>query len=96
MSKKLMIGIVSVFVWVCIPANTYADVWISGYNTVEYNWWLGCSPTAAGMLFAWWDTQGGKTDLYDGDASVWDFSATNRTVQANYVGTHRMVASWEH
>lgn len=65
----------------------------------DYTWWNGCSPTAAGMLFAWWDmpTGGGKTDLYDGDATIWGPPFTGTSANpADYVGTHRMVASWEH
>jgi len=64
----------------------------------EYTWWNGCSPTAAGMLFGWWDNPsgGGKTDLYDGDAQVWDKVNMDKEDPLDYVGTHRMVASWEH
>jgi hypothetical protein len=49
------------------------------------------------MLFAWWDNPagGGKVDLYDGDAQIW-VPGGNKDVQADYVGTRRMVASWEH
>lgn len=64
----------------------------------EYTWWNGCSPTAAGMLFAWWDDPngGGMTNLYDGDATVWDKANMNDENEAHYVKTHAMVASWEH
>lgn len=64
----------------------------------QYTWWNGCSPTAAGMLFAWWDmpTGGGKVNLYDGDATIWVPVPNTSNNPADFVGTHRMVASWEH
>jgi hypothetical protein len=51
------------------------------------------------MLFAWWDmpTGGGKVNLYDGDATIWGSpSSGTSTNPDDFVGTHRMVASWEH
>ncbi|MCK4818293.1 hypothetical protein KA005_21160 [bacterium] len=86
-----------VLIGICIPANTYAG--LIPTMPPDYTWWNGCSPTAAGMLFAWWDMPagGGKTDLYDGDATIWGPPSSGTTsIQADYVGTHRMVASWEH
>ena len=70
MSRKVMVVAISMLVWMCIPTNTYAG--LIPTMAPEYTWWNGCSPTAAGMLFAWWDnpTGGGKTDLYDGDAQI--------------------------
>jgi hypothetical protein len=73
----------------------------------EYHWWLGCSPTAAGMLVAYWDTNLGKPNLYtyhDGDASYWDTANMDHTDQDDYGrngvdpsrATHSIVASWEH
>ena len=44
-------------------------------NVPEYHWWNGCSPTAAGMLFGYWDTQLGASNLFtahDGNAAYWD------------------------
>ena len=94
-SSKSVVGIL-LLISICIPANTYADVYIPTMAP-EYDWWNGCSPTAAGMIFAWWDdpTGGGKTDLYDGDATNWVMGG-NMAVEADYVGPRRMVASWEH
>lgn len=73
----------------------------------EYHWWNGCSPTAAGMLFAYWDTYLGKDNLYtfhDGDSSYWDKTNMDASDKDDYGrngvdparGTHSMVASWEH
>jgi hypothetical protein len=59
----------------------YANNPMSG--TAIYYWYYGCSPTSGGMLIAWWDTIGGRPNLYYGDASVWDS------------GTQSMVASAE-
>ncbi len=50
----------------------------------NYQWYYGCSPTAGGMMIAWWDSQEGLGDLYDGDAYYWN------------TGTKNMVASPEH
>jgi len=87
----------------------------SGWNSAvllphavpEYHWWLGPSPTAAGMLFAYWDTHLGKSNLYtfhDGDSTYWDMLHMNWGDQDDYGrngvdptrATHSMVASWEH
>lgn len=65
---------------------------VDGANPIggapTYYWWNGCSPTAGGMMIAWWDAQSGRTNLYDGNAMVWGGSSTT--------GTRRMVASKEH
>jgi len=46
----------------------------------------GCTPTAAGALMAYWDSQPGFENLYkQGDAQIWQGDATQ--------GTKRMVAS---
>ncbi|MFO8007214.1 MAG: PEP-CTERM sorting domain-containing protein [Candidatus Brocadiia bacterium] len=76
-------------------------------NVPEYHWWLGCSPTAAGMLFGFWDSQMGKSNLFtygDGDGAFWDETNMNEDNQDHYglnggipsCATHSMVASWEH
>ncbi len=73
----------------------------------EYHWWNGCSPTAAGMLFGYWDTQLGRPNLftfYDGDAGYWDETNMDDDNQDHYgrngnvpsTATHSIVASWEH
>jgi hypothetical protein len=62
----------------------------------EYHWWLGCSPTAAGMLFSYWDTYLGKDKLYDGDSSNWDKVNMDKDNPAHYDNEHNIVASWEH
>ena len=62
----------------------------------EYHWWDGCSPTAAGMLFAYWDTYLGKNNLYDGDSSNWDKTNMNMTNSTHYDNEHNIVASWGH
>jgi len=58
-------------------------------NVPHYRWWNGCSPTAAGALIAYWDSQPGFENLYKpGDAQIWCGDATQ--------GTRRMVASQRH
>ena len=69
--------------WNMIP--TYQDV-------PEYRWWYGCSPTAAGMLFGWWDAQPGTKNLFDGDASAFWGDAG----ESADGGTRAMVASMSH
>ncbi len=66
---------------------------ISEYQDVpEYTWYYGCSPTAAGMLFGWWDAQPGTQNLFDGDASTfWGDSSESPTG-----GTKGMVAATQH
>ncbi len=76
-------------------------------NVPEYHWWQGCSPTAAGMLFGFWDSQMGKSNLFtygDGDGSYWDETDMDQDNEDHYglngaiplSATHSMVASWEH
>lgn len=55
----------------------------------EYQWFHGCSPTAGGMLFGYWDSKPGYGNLFDGDASTWWGNDDGST------GTKRMVASQE-
>jgi PEP-CTERM motif len=62
----------------------------------EYHWWNGCSPTAAGMLFAYWDTYLGRGNLYDGDSSAWDKVDMNMTNPAHYDAEHDIVATLGH
>ena len=87
----------------------------SGWNSAvlldnpvpEYHFWEGCSPTAAGMMFAYWDAYLGKSNLYtfnDGNSVYWNKSRMDATIENNYgrngvypdCGTHSIVASWEH
>ena len=62
----------------------------------EYHWWNGCSPTAAGMLFAYWDTYLGREDLYAGDSSNWDMVDMDMANDAHYDNEHNIVASLGH
>ncbi|MBM4020285.1 MAG: hypothetical protein FJ288_18520 [Planctomycetes bacterium] len=54
----------------------------------QYEWWYGCSPTAAGMMAGYWDGLPGRTNLFDGDARIW-FGDQD-------TGTRAMVASRAH
>ncbi len=54
-----------------------------------YIWWYGCSPTAGGMIVAWWDAQGdGFSNIWEGSAATWSGNGSS--------GTKRMVASQAH
>ena len=58
-------------------------------NVPHYNWWYGCTPTAAGSLMAYWDSQPGFENMYKpGDAQIYNGNGT--------WGTRRMVASQSH
>jgi hypothetical protein len=57
-------------------------------GTPEYEWWYGCTPTAAGMLAGFWDGQPGRGNLFDGDARIWYGDQDT--------GTKAMVASRAH
>lgn len=58
-------------------------------NVPHYDWWYGCTPTSAGSLMAYWDSQPGFGNLYKpGDAQIYNGDGT--------WGTHRMVASQWH
>jgi len=66
---------------------------IDTYEQVpEYFWHYGCSPTAAGMLFGWWDAQLGTTRLFAGSAATW-WGDASETASG---GTKSLVASTSH
>ena len=46
------------------PPTGWNSVTLLPHPVPEYHWWNGCSPTAAGMLFAYWDTWMDKSTLY--------------------------------
>ena len=78
-----------------INSEEYPNYWnlISSYQNVpEYSWHYGCSPTAAGMLFGWWDSQAETTNIFDGSASTW----WGDTTESSSGGTKSMVASTSH
>jgi autotransporter-associated beta strand protein len=61
----------------------------------DYDWWNGCAPTAAGMLFAWWDEMG--YPVFPGDPrnlpATYDGTSSN---PADYTDARGVIASWEH
>ncbi len=62
----------------------------------RYLWWSGCAPTAAGMIFGYWNDPG-LYPFYDGDASVWEGAQYDSNEANNKPwGTAAMVASWGH
>jgi len=61
----------------------------------DYDWWNGCSPTAAGMLFGWWDEAG--VDAFPGNHR--DLPATysgTSSDPADYQDARGVVAGWAH
>ena len=57
---------------------------ILSHTPKDYQWWNGCSPTAAGMLFGWWEEEG-----YDA------FPGSHRDVASNYGNTSSNPADYE-
>lgn len=61
----------------------------------DYDWWNGCSPTAAGMLFGWWDEAG--YDAFPGDhrnlPATYPGTSSN---PADYTDARGVVAGWAH
>jgi hypothetical protein len=61
----------------------------------DYDWWNGCSPTAAGMIFGWWDEAG--VDAFPGDhrnlPATYGNTSTN---PAHYEDARGVVAGWAH
>jgi hypothetical protein len=90
--------VAGLLIGLCTPGQVDAAWTLIDPLAPQYTWWNGCSPTAAGMLFAWWDMPagGGMVNLYDGDATIWVPVGDSSNNPADYTGTHRLVASWEH
>lgn len=61
----------------------------------DYDWWNGCSPTAGGMLFGWWDEAG--VESFPGNhrnlPATYSNTSTNQT---NYTDARGVVAGWAH
>jgi len=53
----------------------------------DLRWWNGCSPTAAGMLFGYWEEEAGK--LYDA------FPGSHRDVPSSYPATSTNPADYQ-
>lgn len=61
----------------------------------DYDWWNGCSPTAAGMLFGYWDEQG--YEVFPGNHR--NLPATYPNTSSNssdYDDARGVVAGWAH
>jgi hypothetical protein len=62
----------------------------------DYDWWYGCSPTAAGMYFGWWDEHG-YPNVFPRDHRDWVLGLDCPNFDpANFEDAHGTVASWEH
>lgn len=61
----------------------------------DYAWWNGCSPTAAGELFGWWEENG--VDAFPGNHRNLpaSYSGTS-SVQSNYNDARGIIAGWAH
>ncbi|MCD4824764.1 MAG: PEP-CTERM sorting domain-containing protein [Phycisphaerae bacterium] len=68
---------------------------ILSHTPEDYNWWNGCSPTAAGMLFGWWEEEG--HDAFPGNhrnvPSTYNSTSTN---PAHYEDARGIIAGWAH
>jgi len=70
------------------------SVTLSG-TPADYDWWNGCSPTAAGMLFGYWEEHG--HDAFPGNHR--NLPATypgTSTTQSDYNDARGIIASWAH
>jgi len=84
--------------WLAGSAPARADRVVLPHLPADYGWWNGCSPTAAGMLFGYWEEEAGK--LYDA------FPGSHRDVPSSYPATSTnpadyqdargVVAGWAH
>lgn len=54
----------------------------------EYLWWYGCSPTAGGMLIAYWDNQPGYQNLVEGDVSWQNPAAKNMVASSEHIADY--------
>jgi hypothetical protein len=60
----------------------------------DYDWWNGCSPTAAGMLFGWWEENG--YDSFPGNHRNLPGYYSNTTSNPNdYKDARGVIVSWE-
>ncbi|MCK4625327.1 MAG: PEP-CTERM sorting domain-containing protein [Phycisphaerae bacterium] len=64
----------------------------------DYDWWNGCSPTAAGMLFGFWEEDSGSSyDSFPGNhrnlPATYPGTSTN---SADYTDARGVVAGWAH
>ncbi len=62
----------------------------------DYDWWNGCSPTAAGMLFGWWDEAG--VDAFPGNhrnlpATYYPGTSSD---PSDYQDARGVIAGWAH
>jgi subtilisin-like proprotein convertase family protein len=61
----------------------------------DYDWWNGCSPTAAGMLFGWWEEAG--YDAFPGSHRILpDSYGPTSSDPADYQDARGVIAGWAH
>jgi hypothetical protein len=61
----------------------------------DYDWWNGCSPTAAGMLFGWWEEAG--HDAFPGNHRNLPATYSNTSTNPNdYADARGVIAGWAH
>lgn len=61
----------------------------------DYDWWYGCTPTAAGMMFAWWDLTY-DSDVFPGDPTDWVYGAYPSSNPDDFTHANGVVAGWNH
>jgi len=61
----------------------------------DYDWWNGCAPTAAAMLFAWWGQQGYGAFPGNYPAPPATYAVTSSD-PADYNDARGVIASWAH
>ena len=62
----------------------------------DYDWWYGCSPTAAGLLFGWWEEHG-YPNVFAGNHRDWVLGRPCPSFNpSHFEDAHGVVATWEH
>jgi len=78
------------------PGPVQAAPVVLSHVPADYGWWNGCAPTAAGMLFGWWEEEG--YDAFPGNHRNIPATAYGLTSSdpADYNDARGVVAGWAH
>jgi len=68
---------------------------VGGGGSPDYNWWYGCSPTAAGMIMAYYDRNGYENLVPDSTAPLSNYAADREYVNPD-AAVNQIIASTGH
>ncbi len=80
-------AILACLAWLAGSATVRAERVVLPHLAADLGWWNGCTPTAAGMLFGYWEEEAGA--LYDA------FPGSHRNVPGSYPYTSANPADYE-